>query len=806
MFHSLRYSLRMMRKSPAFTAVAVLTLALGIGANTAIFSVVNALLLRPLPLHEPECLVLITGSTPRMPGAGIPFSLPSYETMRDRNHSFSGITGYIGEGLTLTGAGDPEQLPGALVAPNFFEVLQSQPMIGRGFQPAEGEAGGRPVVVISDSLWQRRFTSDPAILGKPITLGQEVYTIIGVMPPEFPFPYGRMDVWATRLMKYTGLQPEQIRNGAGYITGIARLKPGVSATQADAELAIINRQYRQEHPGNPDASPEGRLALIPFQESLVTGIRPTLLILTGAVGFVLLIACANVASLMLARATGRAKEIVVRAALGASRGSLIRQLLLESLLLAMAGAALGVVLASWGVSLLANSSQATLPGFQPIRVDLPVLAFTLAVSLLTGIVFGVMPALQVSRPDLNAVLRDGGWGTTGGARRQRTRSLLVAGQMALSIVLLIGAGLLVESFRQLQTVNPGFDPRHALTMGISLPPARYPDDARRTQFLRDVVGRMQALPGVTSASASLGLPLSISVMAPFLAEGQPAVAMGQRPLAQWNATTPDYFRTLGIPLVRGRDFSWTDDEKAPRRVIVSQSLARQFWPNDDPVGKHISYARRQILAEIVGVAGDVKSRGLDSDAGMVFYTPYPQFSWPNMALTIRTNGDPQQLSHAVRAQVFAVDRDLPVVNTRTVEEVVDNTLSQRRQTMYLIAGFAAVALLLAVVGLYGVMSYSVVQRTTEIGIRQAIGAQRADILRMVLGQGLRLSLAGIGIGAVAASALTRLISKMLFHVSATDPLTFASISILFLAVALAASYLPAFRATRVDPLEALRYR
>jgi len=795
-----------MRKSPGFTVVAVLTLALGIGANTAIFSVVNALLLRPLPLHAPERLVLIVGSKPQQGGAVFPFSLISYETIRDRNRSFSGVTAFCREGLTLTGAGDPEQLTAARVSPEFFEVLLTQPMLGRAFLPAEGEPGGKPVVLISHRLWQRRFASDPGILGKPINLGQEVYTIVGVAPPEFPFPYEGTDIWLTKLIDYTGLQKEQIRNGAGYLTAIARLKPGVDAAEGAAEITVLGRQYRQEHPGNPDADPLSNLESAPLQESLVTGIKPTLLILTGAVGFVLLIACANVASLTLARATGRAKEIALRAALGASRATLIRQLLSESLLLAAAGAGLGVLFARWVVSLLAQANGVNLPGFQPIRVDLQVLAFTLAVSILTGVVFGLMPALQVSRPDLNAVLRDGGWGTTGGARRQLTRSFLAAGQMALSIVLLIGAGLLIESFRQLQAIHLGFDPHHGLTMGVSLPPARYPDDARRAQFMRQVLERLASVPGVSSATASLGMPLAIGAMAPFLADGQPAVPISQRPLAAWNAITPDYFKTLGIPLIRGRAFSWSDDQKAPARVIVSESLARRYWPNEDPIGKHIKYARREVRAEIVGVAGDVKSQSLEADSGLVFYTPYPQFAWPNMAITIRASGEVERFSNPARVQVLAVDRDLPVVNIRTLEDLEGRALAQRRQTMYLIAGFAAVALLLAVMGLYGVMAYSVAQRTTEIGIRQAIGAQRGDILRMVLGQGLRLSLVGIGVGTLAAMGLTRLIANMLYRVNAGDPLTFAGIPILFLAVALAATSVPAWRATRVDPLEALRCR
>ncbi|HEY0419397.1 MAG TPA: ABC transporter permease [Acetobacteraceae bacterium] len=804
MWSSLRYAVRLMRQSPGFTLVAVATLALGIGANTAIFSVVNALLLRPLPLEDPSRLVFLSGTNPRQPGNGIPFSVPAYESVRDGNTVFTGLSAFTSEGMTLTGAGDPVQLSIARVSPNFFEVLRTQPIAGRAFQAAEGEAGGAPVALISQGLWERRFASDPALVGKSITLAQAPYTVIGIAPRGFAFPRENMDAWITRVMGYTGLSQDQIRNGAGFLTGIARLKPGVTVTAADAEVAALNRHYREEHPRSPDADPNGRMFAAPLQETLVSDIRPALLLLAGAVGLVLLIACANVASLMLARATGRAKEIAVRAALGASRWDIVRQLLAESLALAAAGAVCGIGLAQWGVSLLAGANVPALPGYRPLQVDLPVLAFCLGVSLLTGVAFGLMPALQASRPDLNTVLRDSGWGTIGGAGRHRTRSLLVTGQIALSVVLLIAAGLLIESFRSLEGVNPGFDPHNGLTMRISMPPARYPDDARRTRFVHDTLDRIEALPGVRSATASLGIPMSVWVMAPFLAEGQAPAPLAQRPLAEWRAITPGFFQTLGIPLLRGRAFTWRDDETAPPRVIVSQALARRFFGDADPLGRHITYARREVAAEIIGVAGDVKSRGLESEAGLVLYTSYPQFAWANLALTIRTTADPARMVNAVRAQVFAGDRDLPVTNVETLAEYVEGALTQRRQMIYLIAGFAAVALLLAVVGLYGVMAYSVAQRSTEIGIRQAIGAQPSDIRRMVLWQGLRLSVTGIGIGTVAATAATRLLSGMLFHVSATDPLTFAGISLLFLVVALAASWIPAHRATRVDPLEALR--
>jgi predicted permease len=805
MLPSLRHALRVLRQGPGFTAVAVLTLALGMGANTAIFSVVSALLLRSLPLDDPGRLVSLSLAYPErgLPSGGA-FSVKAYETLRDGNRSFTGIAAYCNEGFTLLGSAEPARIAAARVSPNFLDVLGARPLLGRGFRPAEGEPGGPPVALISQSLWTRRFGADPNIAGKSVILDQEVYSIIGVMPPNFAMPFAGIDAWVTRLMNFNGFQPEQIRAGAGFLFATARLRPGVSIGSADADAAVLMQHYRQDNPRAPDADPHNRMALVPLQESLVADLRPTLLVLMGAVGLVLLIACANVASLMLARATGRAREIALRTALGASRGVIVRQLLLESSLLAIAGAALGALLARWGVAWLVKADAGNaLPSFQPIRVDLPVLAFTLGISLLTGMAFGLAPALQVSRPDLNAILRDSGWGTTSGIRR-RVRSLLVAGQIALSIVLLVGASLLVESFRNLRTVNPGFNPHNALTMNVTPPPGKYSDGPRRAQFFREVVQRLAAVPGVRSAVASFARPMGFRVLSPILADGQPNVPPGQRPLAIWNGITPGYFQTYGVPLLRGRDFTWADDEKAPRVVIVSQSLARRFWPSEDAVGKHLTFTRFQAAFEIVGIAGDTKTNGLQSDPGMVLYTSYAQWTFPGMSLTIRTEGDPSGFARASATQVHAVDKDIPVTNLQTVDRLMEEQLAGQRQTMSLIGGFAVVALLLAVIGLYGVMAYSVAQRTTEIGIRQAIGAQRGDILRLVFGEAVRLSAAGIAAGAIAAVALTRLLSGMLFHISTTDPPTFAAVAILFLFVAMLATYIPAWRATRVDPLEALR--
>ncbi|MEO8372891.1 MAG: ABC transporter permease, partial [Candidatus Solibacter sp.] len=601
MLQNLRYAIRTMRKAPGFTAVAILTLALGTGANTAIFSVVNALVLRPLPLKDPARVLVISVSNPARGFRGSVFSLANYEAMRDRARSFELTGAFCFDALTLTGAAEPEQLAVARVSPNFFDVLGTQPLIGRGFRSAEGEASGQPVALISEALWRRRFGADRTILGRTLPLDSEIYTIIGVLPADYAFPSTGQDVWITRLMKYGRLQPEQIETGAGFLTGLVRLAPGVTLPQADSEVAALTQQVRQAHPRAPMSDPNAHLDLAPLQDSLTGQIRPTLLILTAAVAFVLLIACANVAGLMMARATGRSKEIAVRAALGASRKQLVQQLLVESVVLAAAGAAAGILIAAWGVEWLVKADAgANLPGFQPIRVDLAVLGFTVLVSLFTGVLFGLVPALEASRPNLIGVLRDSGWGTTGGAHRRRLRSLLVAGQMGLSIVLLIGAGLLLESFRRVSNVNLGFDTDHTLTARIALPPGKYPDGPKRAQFVHAIEQRVAQMPGVTAAAVSQSVPLGQVVLSPVLAEDQPIVPVGLRPLAQWNGATPDFFRVMGIPLLRGRFFTWADDDRAPRVLIVNQSLAQRFWPGQSALGKHVTFTRFQAPFEIVG--------------------------------------------------------------------------------------------------------------------------------------------------------------------------------------------------------------
>jgi predicted permease len=606
-------------------------------------------------------------------------------------------------------------------------------------------------------------------------------------------------------MKISVFQPEQIQNGVGYLRLLGRLAPRVSLEQSAAELQALHLQYKHDHPRAPDGTPDSRMGALLLQDSITAGIRPTLVILTAAVGVVLLIACANIAGLMMARATARAREMAIRAAIGASRMRLAWQFVSESLLLSLAGAMLGVLLARWGVTWLVRTDAGNnLPGYQPIGLDPTVLAFTAAVSIATAAAFGLLPALQASRPDLNAILRDGGWGSTVGGRRHRLRSVLVMSQIGLSVVLLIVAGLLIESFRQVWSVRLGFDPRHTLVAHVSLPPARYPGDIRRTQFLEETSRRLAALPGVDSVGISLTVPMLNLLLAPILAEGQAFVPVGQRPLVQWNSTAPGFFRTHGVPVLSGRDFTWADDAHAPKVVVINEALARRFWPGENPLGKHITFTRQQVPFEVVGVVGDTRSGNLEGPPPMAMYSSYAQWTWPRLSIAIRARGDAAAMARVLSVQVAAVDRDLPVTNIQTMEQVVADTLAQRKEIMFLIAGFAALALVLALVGLYGVMAFSVAQRTMEIGIRQAIGARRADILRMVLWQGMRLCVAGILLGVTAAVALTRLIARMLFQVSATDTTTFAVIAAVFLAVGMAATYLPAWRATRVDPLTALR--
>ena len=806
MYYDLRYALRMLAKNPGFTAVAVGTLALGIGANTAIFTVANTLLLRPLPYAQPDRLVLIAAAQINQRSRPGVFSFPRFTMMREHARSFSGIAAFTNEIFNLTGRGDPEQIPSARVSWNFLDVLGVRPALGRSFLPDEDQPGGKPVVLISSRLWRNRFGGAVDVVGKSVSLDSRDYTVIGVLPDGFVFSFlgSNVDIWAPKVFELNLATPDQIRAGAGFLSAVARLRDGVSRDQAQAEMDVLTLQYRQENPNRPDADPQQTVDVGDLQSQLVANIRPALLILLGAVGFVLLIACANVASLLLSKALSRKKEIAVRTALGASRGTLIRQLLTESLALAVFSGVIGILLSMWGTHVLSTLSQRSLPRIREIGVDGFVLAFTAGLSLLTGILFGLMPALHISKADLNSALRDEGRGSTGSRRRNVARNLLVVSQVALSMILLVGSGLLIRSFIQLQTSSPGFDPKNVLTLGIALPPARYSTPQQMIAFYDQAIQQLRTLPGVEAVAISSALPVNPSRFSPVLIEGQPAVPIGQRPVVNIQTISPDYTKVMRVPLLRGRTFTDHDDPKAAAVAIVNQALVRQFWPAENPIGKRIWLGRRNISCEVVGVLGDVKNQNLTTEPRPEILLPFPQLPWAALNVSLRTTADPHSLISAVRHQLSEIDKDQPVTNVQTMEELFDSARSQPRLTMFLLGIFSATALLLAIVGIYGVISYSVVQRTQELGIRMALGAARGDILKLVIGHGLVLTGAGILIGLVASFALTRVMSTLLYQVSTTDPLTFALSSALFTLVALTASYLPARRATRIDPTSALR--
>ena len=804
---NLRYACRTLTKSPGFALVAIVTLALGIGANTAIFSVANALLLRPLPYAHPERLVLVYAVKADAPDAIQPFSFPHAEFLSEKSRAFSGFAAFTNENFNLTGHGDPEQLSAARVSWNFFEVLGVRPAIGRAFLADEDQPGAKAVCLISHALWIRTFGGRADIAGQTITLDATPYTIIGVLPRGFQFaPLGAgVDLWAPRVFDLNITTPAQILAGVGFLSAVARLAPGVGAGPAQAEMDILDRQYKRENPSMPDADPTESIRARDLQEQTVSHVRTAVLILCGAVGLLLLIACANIAALLLSRALARRKEIAIRAALGAGRAALIGQLLAESVLLALAGGALGIGLSAWGTSALAALGQGNLPRVEEIGIDWRVMAFTAGLSLLTGVMFGLLPALQLSRQDLNPVLRAEGRGSAGGRRRNRLRSALVVAQVALSMVLLVGAGLLIRSFARLRNVSGGFDARNVLTMNIALPPARYPKGPQMAAFYDEVVQRAATMPGVASAAVCSALPVRPVRFSPVLVEGQPEVPLAARPILAIQMVSPAYFRTLRVALRQGREFTEGDNAETPLVAVVNETLARRFWRHDNPIGKHLLLGRMVKAAEVVGVAADVHNLSLAAAPEAEVYIPFPQRPWASMNLILRTAGDPHNWAVAARGAVAAVDRDQPVTAVKTMEEVLATSTAQQRFSVFLLGIFSTAALVLAAVGLYGAIAYSVAERTPEMGIRMALGATAGDIRRMIVVQGLALALAGMAIGTLAALALTRLMSGLLFQVSAADPASFAVSALLFAAIAALASYLPARRATCVDPTEALRY-
>jgi putative ABC transport system permease protein len=799
LWQDLRYGWRMLLKRPGFTLVAVITLALGIGANTTIFSFVNGILLRSLPYPQPERLVILDETALKRGVTSMGVSYPNFLDWREQNRVFEDVAAYDTSSLALTGGGEPEQLQGAVVSHGLLEILRVSPLLGRTFTEAEDRPKNDTIIILSYGLWQRRFGGDPDIIGQALTLNARSYTVIGIMPPDFRFPEVA-EYWtplAFDTQTYT-----RTDHGLG---AVARLKEGMSIEQARAEMNDIAARIEQQNP----VTNEGLgVSVTGMHQALAGDYRQALIILLSVVGCVLLVACANVANLMLVRATTRQKEIAIRAALGARRGRIIRQLLTESLLLGAAGGALGLLIAVWGLDLLLAAIPIKLPFWMKFSLDWCVLGFTFGVSLLTGLGFGILPALQASRTNLNETLKEGGR-SAAGTGRQRSRSLMVVAEIALSLVLLVGAGLMMRSFLRLQQVNPGLNPTGVMTMRINLPRARYSQDARRSDYYRQLLERLRSLPGVEAAGAISTLPLHGNTWGRSLTvEGFPILSVGQAPLIQHNVITPGYFHALGIVIREGRDFTDADTVEGPKIAIIDERLAHEYWPNESAIGKRIRFGPpedNEPWHTIVGVVGAVRHERLEATTRNSVYLSHAEIPIGGMFLALRTMAKPEAMIEPMRAQIHELDASLPITNVRTMEEVVARSIWQPRLYTVLFGIFAAVALLLAAVGLYGVMAYTVTIRTHEIGLRVALGARPGDVLRLIAGQGIKLALAGVASGLVAALLLTRLMASLLFSTSASDPLTFTGLAALLMLVALLACYVPARRATKVDPMVALRY-
>jgi putative ABC transport system permease protein len=801
LWQDVRCGLRMLRKNAGFAMIAVLTLALGIGANTAIFSVIHAVLLRPLPYDHPDRITLVRESNPGKGFEQFSVSPPNYMDWKNGVGVFEQMASMSRSQFSYTGGAEPERLVGARVAASFFSVLGAQPELGRTFLPEDDVVGKASVVVLSHGLWTEHFGSDPQVIGKSLTLDGESYRVIGVMRNGFQFPRG-VQLWLPSEFDERSLSPRA--RGAHYLTVIARLKPGASIDQAQAEMVSISKRLEQLYPGTNTGWTSRVVAL---NEATVGNIRPTLLVLFGAVGFLLLIACANVANLLLARATARQREIAIRFSLGASRLRIARQLLTESILLSGIACALGLLLAEWAIRALRSLPPSTLPRAESIGLDLPVLGFAAGVAVLTALLFGFAPALQITRGAPSETLKEGG--RTASAGRHGVRSALVVLETTLALVLLVGSGLLLKSFMRLQTVDPGFQSKNILTANISLPKSKYSTDAQTIQFFGQALERLQAVPDVKEAAVASGNPIEGSNLSfVFATKELQALAPADQPSAGYYVVSPNYFHTLAIPLLVGRYFTQGDSADSPRVAIVSQAVAQRFFHDRSPIGQTIKIgvgAGDPPWREIVGVVGDVKDDGLGEAATMTVYEPYTQQAWSSMSLFLRSDSDPSHLASILRSQVMSVDKDQPVAEIATGEQLMSEAVAQPQLRTLLLSLFAALALLLASLGIYGVMSNTVAQRTHEIGVRMALGAGQRSVLRLVLGNGMRLTLLGIVLGTVGAFALTRLMKGFLFHVTPTDPATFVSVALFLLLVALLASYIPARRATRVDPVVALRY-
>jgi putative ABC transport system permease protein len=799
LLQDLRYGARMLFKKPGFTLIAILTLALGIGANTAIFSVVNAALLRPLPYEESERLVVLYETNPQQGRDEMPVSYTNFADWRAQSQSFEQLAGYLSGGMVLTGKDEPARLQVAAVSADFFAMLRVKPLRGRVFLPEEDKVGGAPLVVVSHGFWQSRFGGDEGLIGRQITLDGKSKTVVGVMPPNFALPPGdQTEVWLALGTLADGMQNRAVH----LLTTIGRLKPDVTLQQAQTELATIANRIQQQYPA---ADPGHGVNAISGYESLTKNARPALLTLLVAVSFLLLIACANVANLLLARAETRQKEIAIRTALGATRGRIVRQLLTESLLLAVAGGAIGLLLAAWGVDALTGVLPDDLPRAKEIGIDRVVFGFTGALSVLTGLIFGIIPALTRAKPAINETLKEGGK-TSAAFGRGRIRGALIVSEVALSVALLVGAGLLIKSFWRLTQVNPGFQPDHLLTMNVALISEKYKETGPVISFYRELPARLGALPGVKAVSAVSVLPISGGDGNGNLTIEGRDFPPAQTPAASYRRILPNYFSAMGIPLKQGREFN-ERDTGTEKVVIINEDMARRFWPDGDAIGKRIKVGppQNEPWLTIVGVAGDVKNIGLEASPLLATYEPHAQRPWSAMNLAIRTETDPLSLSTTVRGELRAMEKDLLIRNPSTMDERIRLSLAPRRVNMALLAVFAALALLLAAVGVYGVMSYTVTQRIHEIGVRMALGAQVNDVMKLVIGQGMKPVLFGAVVGLLAAFTLTRWMENLLFGVRPTDLWTYGVVAALLMLVALFACWLPARRATKVDPMAALRF-
>lgn len=801
LWQDVRCGARMLRKNAGFTAVAVLTLALGIGANTAIFSVIRAVLLRPLPYKDPDRIVLVFESNPSQGFTQFAVSPPNYMDWLKESSVFEQMASLTRGNFNYTSDTGPERLRGARVAASFFPVFGVAPALGRTFLPEDDVSGKAHVVVLSHGLWTRRFGSDPGVLGKTLTLDGQPYAIIGVMPSSFQIP-SLCELWLPSEFAPDDLAPGA--RGAHYLRVMAKLKLGVSIGQAQAEMAAIAKRLEQQYP----RTNLGWTTLIEsYNEALVGDVRPTLLVLFGAVGFLLLIACANVGNLLLARATARYKEIAVRISLGAGRGRITRQLLTESILLSGIASAGGLLLAEWAIRALRTLPPSNLPRAAGIQLDLTVLAFTAGLACLTGLLFGLTPAIQTTRSAPAETLKEGG--RTSSAGRHSVRSALVVLETTLALVLLVGSGLLLKSFVRLQSVDPGYQAKNLLTANVSLPHSKYSNQAQQAQFFGQVLARLQSLPGARAvAAASSNVLLGGAYSFAFATKELSSLSPAEQPSAGFYTVSPDYFRTLGIPLLAGRAFTSDDAAGRPLGIIISHTLAERYFHDRNPLGESLTVGvggGKPALREIIGVVGDVKDEGFAESGQMTVYLPYSQVAWDEMTLFVRADSHPSSLAAALRSEVLAVDKDQPIAAISTGEELMKEAVAQPQLRTLLLGLFAALALVLASLGIYGVMSNTVAQRTQEIGVRMALGAEASTVLRLILSDGLRLAGLGVVFGAAGAFLLTRLMKSFLFQVAPTDPETFASVTLLLLVVALLACYIPAHRATRVDPVVALRY-